>query len=190
MRSMARRSARRRLFHNARRHSVIPALLSMNGAKAARISSAVTPIGRFSNEVKDINGLELVFGVWFIRPIHAAAEASKAGGPCRSGSQPVLIGFERYLRGLRDSRRLAAADYVIVSFGKSGRTWLRLLVSRYFQLRYQLPTDAVFRFKNLSALNSSVPAILFTHDNYLSDFTRDRDGKSDYHGKSVVMLIR
>jgi sulfotransferase family protein len=102
----------------------------------------------------------------------------------------VLVRLERYLRGLRDSRRLASADFVVVSFGKSGRTWLRVLVSRYFQVRYNLPSDAVFLFKNLRRLNPSIPAILFTHDNYLANFTGNWNGKSDYVDESVVLLMR
>ncbi len=102
----------------------------------------------------------------------------------------MLVRLERYLRGLRESRRLAAADFTVVSFGKSGRTWLRVLVSRYFQVRYNLPSDAVFRFKNLRRLNPSIPAILFTHDNYLANFTGNWNRKADYLDKSVVLLMR
>ena len=35
--------------------------------------------------------------------------------------------IERWLRGHEDARKLALADAVIISFGKSGRTWLRVM---------------------------------------------------------------
>ena len=44
---------------------------------------------------------------------------------------------ERLMRGKEELRRLRIADAVIVSYGKSGRTWLRVLISRFFQLRYR-----------------------------------------------------
>ena len=42
------------------------------------------------------------------------------------------IRAERWFRGYEDAKKLENADGVIVSFGKSGRTWLRVLVWRYF----------------------------------------------------------
>ena len=56
---------------------------------------------------------------------------------------------ERYLRGWEEHRLLQESDLVVVSFGKSGRTWLRVLMSRYYQLRYELPASKLARFKLL-----------------------------------------
>ncbi|HPG23988.1 MAG TPA: sulfotransferase, partial [Myxococcota bacterium] len=38
------------------------------------------------------------------------------------------IRIERWLRGREETRRLERADVAIVSFGKSGRTWLRVMM--------------------------------------------------------------
>ncbi|MGH6931466.1 MAG: hypothetical protein ACREEE_03420, partial [Dongiaceae bacterium] len=46
------------------------------------------------------------------------------------------VPLERRLRGRYDAQRLARAGLVVVSYGKSGRTWARVMLSRYFQLRY------------------------------------------------------
>jgi hypothetical protein len=43
--------------------------------------------------------------------------------------------LERRRRGKEEWRKLKLADLVVVSYGKSGRTWLRVLLSRFFQLR-------------------------------------------------------
>ena len=59
--------------------------------------------------------------------------------------------LERRLRGREELRRLGLADVVIVSFGKSGRTWLRVLLSRFFQLRFGLRPSA-FIYGQPSAL--------------------------------------
>ena len=46
------------------------------------------------------------------------------------------IRIDRWLRGKEEFRKLRLADCVIVSFGKSGRTWLRVMLSRFYQLKY------------------------------------------------------
>ena len=98
--------------------------------------------------------------------------------------------IERRLRGREDSLRLRAADVVIVSFGKSGRTWLRVLLSRFYQVRCGLPESALLTFDNFHRRNPAVPKIFFTHDNYLKDFTGNRENKAPYYAKRVILLVR
>lgn len=98
--------------------------------------------------------------------------------------------LERYLRGQEDARMLAQSDYAVVSYGKSGRTWLCVLLSRYFQLRYKLPADQLLQYDSLHRLNRTVPRVMFTHDNYLGDYTGTQDSKADYAGSRVVLLAR
>ena len=98
--------------------------------------------------------------------------------------------LERHLRGREEVRRLGLADGVIVSFGKSGRTWLRVLLSRFFQKRFDLADSAFIGFDNLHRRDARVPRLLFTHDNYLRDYTGHRDDKRDYYDKRTVLLVR
>ncbi|MEJ2130222.1 MAG: sulfotransferase domain-containing protein [Gammaproteobacteria bacterium] len=118
--------------------------------------------------------------------IHRGAE--RLGAKLFSDERRIRI--ERWLRGYLESRRLARADAVIVSFGKSGRTWLRVLLSRLYQRKFDLPTDALIEFDNLHRLNPAMPKIFFTHDNYLRDFTGDGASKRAYQGKRVILLAR
>ena len=100
------------------------------------------------------------------------------------------IKIERRLRGYEDSRKLACADGVVVSFGKSGRTWLTVLLSRYFARKYGLPESRVMDFDDFHRRNRAVPIIFFTHDNYITDY-RGREPKPEIYGRShVVLLIR
>ena len=46
---------------------------------------------------------------------------------------------ERWLRGREEHRKLQQADVVFMSWAKSGRTWLRLMLSRYYVRAYGLP---------------------------------------------------
>jgi len=96
---------------------------------------------------------------------------------------------ERRLRGWLEQQRLSRADYVIVSFGKSGRTWLRVMISRLYQRKYSLQ-DELIEFSNYSRANAAIPRVLFTHDNYLRDYTGDGGGKGAFAGKRVILLVR
>ena len=97
---------------------------------------------------------------------------------------------ERWVRGWLESKRLASADYVIVSFGKSGRTWLRVLISRLYQQQHGLAEGSLIEFGNFHRANAAIPRLLFTHDNYLRDYTGDGGDKTAYAGKRVILLVR
>ena len=100
------------------------------------------------------------------------------------------IAIERRWRGREQLAKLRLADCTIVSFGKSGRTWLRVLLSRFYQIRHGLPERALIGFDNLHRRNRAIPKIFFTHDNYLKDYTGHHDSKVDYYGRKVVLLVR
>lgn len=97
---------------------------------------------------------------------------------------------DRWLRGREEHRRLRAADVALVSYGKSGRTWLRVMLSRFYQVRYDLPATAMLEFDNLARLDPRVPTVLFTHGNYVRDYTGDYATKAPFHDKRVVLLVR
>jgi hypothetical protein len=98
--------------------------------------------------------------------------------------------LERYLRGVEDHRLLQDTDAVVASFGKSGRTWLRVLLTRYYQQRYKLPDNRLLAHDNFHARDKRIPRIFFTHDNYLGDFTGSHEDKSPYKGHKIVLLVR
>jgi hypothetical protein len=100
------------------------------------------------------------------------------------------IKLERWLRGKEEYRKLVDADAVIVSFGKSGRTWLRVLMSRFYQVKHGFGENKLIGFDNLHRLNPEVPKLFFTHDNYMKDYTGNVDSKQDYYPKKVVLLAR
>jgi len=100
------------------------------------------------------------------------------------------IRIDRWLRGKEEYRKLRLADGVIVSFGKSGRTWLRVMLSRFYQVKYGIGERHLIGFDNLHKKNRAIPKLFFTHDNYLKDYTGNRDSKADFYDKKVVLLIR
>ena len=100
------------------------------------------------------------------------------------------IALDRWVRGREEHRKLRNADFVIASFGKSGRTWMRILLSRFFQLRVGMPEQTLIGFDNFHRKDAVVPRFFFTHDNYLKDYSGNADSKADFYGKKVVLLVR
>jgi len=98
--------------------------------------------------------------------------------------------IERRMRGRFEWQKLRGCDVVVVSFGKSGRTWLRVMMSRLYQVKHGLPEQLLLQHDNMHRRNAAVPKIHFSHDNYLKDYTGRTDDKSDYRDTPVVLLVR
>lgn len=99
------------------------------------------------------------------------------------------VPLERRMRGRYDAQRLARAGVVVVSYGKSGRTWARVMLSRYFQLRYGVSRRRLLTLDNYHRHNAAIPVVMFTHDNYLRDYT-GTEGKGDFRGMKLIVLVR
>ena len=100
------------------------------------------------------------------------------------------IAIERRHRGKEQHGKLRRADVTIVSHGKSGRTWLRVMLSRFYDVKYGLASPSLLAFDNFHRRNASVPKVFFTHDNYIRDYTGSPDVVSDYGDRKVVLLVR
>ena len=101
-----------------------------------------------------------------------------------------LLSLECWARGREDCRLLRESDFAVVSYAKSGRTWLNVILSKYFQLRYDLPDYLLIRHGNLHRRNPSIPTILFTHDSYTRHYTGAGGGKAPFYAKPTLLLIR
>jgi hypothetical protein len=100
------------------------------------------------------------------------------------------IGIERWLRGWEETRLLARADVAFVSYAKSGRTWLRTMLSRAYQLAYDIPEGTALEFDNLKRLDPRIPSVLFTHGNYLRDYLDQWTDRAAFRRKRVLLLVR
>ncbi len=98
--------------------------------------------------------------------------------------------LERWLRGREEYKKLQRSDWVLMSWGKSGRTWLRVMLSRAYQLQGGLEASELLDFDNLKRRDASLPAVFFTHNNYLRDYTGNWESKSHFQGRRIVLLVR
>jgi hypothetical protein len=95
-----------------------------------------------------------------------------------------------WLRGRHEKRRVVTSDCVFVTCPKSGRTWLRVMLSRLLQRRHDLPGDTIVGSSAFNRKYPSLPNIFFTHDSFISYYTGNRTDKRDYYGKRIVLLVR
>lgn len=100
------------------------------------------------------------------------------------------VALRHRLRAELDNRRVLAADILVLSRAKSGRTWLRAMLSRLYQARHGLPEQQLLEYDNFHAQNAAIPVIAMTHGHYL-----EKLAASDRHGKAlkampVVFLLR
>lgn len=87
--------------------------------------------------------------------------------------------------------KFSTARYVVVSYPKSGRTWLRATLTFYFAERYGLVDPPLLEYANLHYLDRRIPKIYFTHDDdpNARPEALGRD-KSRYRKKHVLFLAR
>ncbi len=104
--------------------------------------------------------------------------------------QQKRIAMERRIRGKEEFRKLQHADWVLISWGKSGRTWFRVMLSRFYQVKHRLPVNRLLEFDNLHKRQPKVPRVLFSHNNYMRDYLNEWDNLNHFRGKKVVMLVR
>lgn len=57
-------------------------------------------------------------------------------------------------------RKYKDADVLIFSVGKSGRTWLRVLLIKYISIRYEVP----FKIDGTYQSNPQIPSLFFSHE--------------------------
>lgn len=97
----------------------------------------------------------------------------------------------RLKRDLRDAAWLSEADAVVVSFPKSGRTFVRAMLARLYQRQFGIDERGLLEFATLRHAPARAPRVLFTH---AGDAMRRAEQigvtASDYAGKKLVLLAR
>ena len=100
------------------------------------------------------------------------------------------IRLNRWLRGRHEYHKLRHADAAVVSFGKSGRTWLRVMLTRYYQAKHKIDKMELIGFYNFHKHNKDIPRLFFTHDTYIDDYVKTGPTKAHFYDRNVVLLVR
>jgi hypothetical protein len=115
---------------------------------------------------------------------------ARTGSPFRRWQQSAASYFGRLKRVAKRRRKLAAADAVVVSHAKSGRTWLATMLSHVYHRRYGIPENELLQFDNFQKLDSRVPRIFFSHDNRKDEDKTPLFRPDDLRRQKVVLLVR
>jgi hypothetical protein len=103
----------------------------------------------------------------------------------------AVPGTVAFRRDLRDAAWLSEADAVIVSYPKSGRTFVRAMLARLYQRRFGIDERRLLEFPTLRRAPADAPRVLFTH---AGDAMRGPDeidvDPAKYRDKKVVLLAR
>ena len=97
----------------------------------------------------------------------------------------------RLKRDFRDAAWLSEADVVVVSYPKSGRTFVRAMLARLYNRKFAIDERSLLEFPSLRKAAAGVPRVLFTHG---GDAMRRRDeievDPADYRHAKVVLIAR
>lgn len=96
-----------------------------------------------------------------------------------------------FRRKLRDAAWLHDADAVIVSYPKSGRTFVRAMLARLYQRKFGIDERQLLDFSMLRRAPPPVPRLLFTHaPGAIESPGEFRISRSGYHGRKLILLAR
>lgn len=90
----------------------------------------------------------------------------------------------------REMRRATACDYLVVARAKSGRTWLRAMLSRLYQRHFGLPENQLLEFDNFHRQNPGAAKVLFTHGHELRRRLQDPRWRRRLASTRIVFLVR
>jgi hypothetical protein len=93
-------------------------------------------------------------------------------------------------RAWRESSQARACDVMLLSRAKSGRTWLRAMLSRLYQQHYGLEEAQLIEFDNFHAQKAAIPVIYFTHGHYLRDRFESPAWSRAFGRRKILFLAR
>lgn len=99
---------------------------------------------------------------------------------------------QRRERGRRENKRVRRSDAVLFSPGNSGRTWLRVMLTRLIEVHYGLTDLPIINYNNGHKLDSRVLKLAVTHNRWLPYYRIPRLGREcePYYGSRVLLLVR
>ncbi len=102
-----------------------------------------------------------------------------------------LGAWRRHRRWLHErGNRFTGADVLVVSHTKSGRTWLRAMMSHLYHLRHGVPERELIEFDNFNRIDPSIPKMHFTRDTRFPPESEEAGATPIAPGQKVVFLVR
>lgn len=98
----------------------------------------------------------------------------------------------RLQKTLRRYNRHRRAEVCLLSYPKSGRTWLRVMIGYAIKQHFLVASENIIELDQLSLWHPDIPRMNVTHDDNPHEKRPDKVSvnKSKYRHKSVILLIR
>lgn len=97
---------------------------------------------------------------------------------------------KQFKRNVKRLTKLRDADVVVVSYPKSGRTWLAVMISHVYHQKYEITENKIIRFDNFHRVNPEIPRIFFTHNSQRFRPNAPLASVDDYRIKKLLLLVR
>ena len=105
------------------------------------------------------------------------------------------IALREKLLATHELGKAGRAPFLVIGHPKSGNTWLRAMLSRYYQQTYDLSGSLVFKSDELHRMNPKIPCFFFSNGHYSYErvIAEALDGKRPADavaGKPVMFIAR
>lgn len=127
-----------------------------------------------------------------MKSIQKSIKKSRVVDCLRQSSNPIIQEILRRYRHSVERSRYRMSEFVIVSFPKSGRTWLRCMIGSYLLRVYDLHDVEPASIEFMHEHNKMIPRLYLTHDNNQHRRAPDEVffNYNQYKGKKIILLQR
>jgi len=101
-----------------------------------------------------------------------------------------LVWLHRRRRSRKREPQLEAADLVLMSPPKSGRTWLRVMLSHLYHRKYGVPAEEIITFDNFHARVPAIPRFYPTHILNEPEPVREMLRPERLAAKRILLMVR
>ena len=86
--------------------------------------------------------------------------------PTRPLPRQLRVSLRRSLLARHEIAKARRAPLLVIGHPKSGNTWLRTMISRFYQVKYGLASDFVLKSDELHRLDPKIPRFFFSNGYY------------------------
>lgn len=90
----------------------------------------------------------------------------------------------------KNLRRMLDSDAVLISHTKSGRTWLRVMISHVYHLTYGIGSRQLINADNFHAINPAIPKLFFFRDTAMPTFRLNGGAVNIPREKKCLFFVR
>jgi Sulfotransferase domain len=102
----------------------------------------------------------------------------------------LRLRWKRYKRSHKKMRTFRRADFVLVAYAKSGRTWLSVMITHLAHQRFGTPLDELVGSSDFQRNYPNLPQFFLTADNFAPPSMSEQALIELYKARKVILLVR